>query len=106
MGYTSPDRATNLQIMAFQTDFGGEAMMVTSILCYRAGAGCRCWQCQLEQEMRTIPAKYLSQRIRTDLSKILDPVVELPDRDYRYFADRNGLVPQITKVISLIRTPL
>ncbi|XP_070199603.1 uncharacterized protein [Littorina saxatilis] len=53
------------------------------------GAGCR-----LVQEMKRIPARYISHRIRMELSQILDPVKDLPDRDYRAFADRNGLTPR------------
>lgn len=45
--------------------------------------------------MKTIPASYIPFSVRTGLSQILDPQRTLRDNDYRYFAERNGLTPQI-----------
>lgn len=55
-----------------------------------------CPEClQLQQEMKQIPASCIPFRVMDDLSKILDPIKPLVDRDYRSFADRSGLTPLI-----------
>ncbi|PVD33680.1 hypothetical protein C0Q70_04938 [Pomacea canaliculata] len=48
-----------------------------------------------EDIMKVVPAKYITTDCRRKMSVVLDGRCDLEDRDYRYFAERNGLLPEI-----------
>lgn len=51
-----------------------------------------------EDIMKVVPAKYITTDCRRKMSVVLDGRCDLEDRDYRYFAERNGLLPEIWQV--------